>query len=136
MYINTIDEAIRWFRQTLPTTSRTAVAIDRQATLADISRCATEEGLHPLAAVLFEVQLTELYETREPDEVMPVTGALRDFCQHLPRTSKTAAALARRASWEELSQCVEAEGLRQHALAAVLCVAQQERLHHSTEVVG
>ena len=67
---------------------------------------------------------------------MPVTGALRDFCQHLPRTSKTAAALARRASWEELSQCAEAEGLRQHALAAVLCVAQQERLRHPTEVVG
>jgi hypothetical protein len=86
--------------------------------------------------MLFEVQLTELYEAREPDEVVPVTGALRDFCQRLPRTSKTAAALARHAAWEEISQCAEAEGLRQHALTAVLCVAQQERLRHPTEGVG
>ena len=132
MYINTVDETIRTVRQTLPITSRTAAAIDQQAALADISQCAAEEGLHPLAAFLFEVQLIELYDACEPDDVVQVTDALREFRQHLPLTSKTAAALARRASWEEISRCAEVEGLRQHSLTAVLCAAQQERLRHPT----
>ncbi len=134
MYIHTVNEAIRVFRQTLPANSNTAAAIDRQDGLAAISQCATQEGVHALAALLFQVQLAELYDTGESEPIVHVTNALQQFRQHLPTASKTAAALERHASWQEISQCAEAEGLRQHPVVSVLCAAEQERLRRPRRV--
>lgn len=128
MYINTVDETIRLFRQTLPAGGDTAAAIDRQAGLTAISQCAAAEGLHALAGLLFQVEQAELYDNDEPDEVVQVAHALQEFRHYLPTASKTAAALERHAPWDEISQCAEAEGLHRHPVTAVLCAAQQERL--------
>ncbi len=48
------------FRRGLPVNSRTAVAIDQGASLEEISECAEEEGLHELAAILFEAEQESL----------------------------------------------------------------------------
>lgn len=126
--MNTLDEALRTFRQALPAASRTADAIDRHASLAELSRHAAAEGLHPLAGLLFEAQQAEPYGYRESDAVERVLNTLRRFPHPISAASRTTAALERRASWEEIAKCAEGENLRQHLLAAVLCAAQRDRL--------
>lgn len=51
---------------------------------------------------------------------------LRSFRDELPNNSKTAAAIDRGASWEEISELAEEEGL--HQIASVLFEAEQEQL--------
>ena len=129
MDIDNLDEILKNFRKELPNISKTAQAIDREASLEEISECAEEEGLHLLAAILFEAQQAEF------EEAMPATTfedmgseALRKFRRSIPNTSKTAQAIDRGASWEEISQCAEEEGIRQHQIAAIMFEAGQERL--------
>jgi hypothetical protein len=128
MDISHIDDTLRTYRRELPATSKTARAIDSGASLAEISECAEEEGLHHLASALFEAQQEELYDVIEyPTERMSL-DALHKFRQDIPGTSKTARAIDRGASWEEISRLAEEEGLRRHQLGAVLLQAGQERL--------
>lgn len=129
MEISTIYETLKSHRQELPASSQTAQAIDRGAPLAEISECAQEEGLHQLASILFEAQQEELKDTLagRPYEGMSIE-ALRKFRRAIPDTSKTAQAIDRGASWEEISRCAEEEGLRQRQLGAILLGAGQERL--------
>jgi hypothetical protein len=51
-----LEERIREFRAQLPADSETARAIDRQASIEDISEAAQQEGLSSLAALLFEAE--------------------------------------------------------------------------------
>jgi hypothetical protein len=51
---------------------------------------------------------------------------IRTARQDLPDGSKTAAAIDRGASWEEISELAEEEGL--HQIASVLFEAEQEQL--------
>jgi hypothetical protein len=51
---------------------------------------------------------------------------IRTVRQDLPDGSKTAAAIDRGASWEEISELAEEEGL--HQIASVLFEAEQEQL--------
>lgn len=128
MDMSHIDDTLKTYRRELPGTSETAQAIDRGDSLADISRFAEAEGLHHLASALFEAQQEELYDVAEyPTERMSV-DALRKFRQDIPSTSKTAQAIDRDASWEEISRLAEEEGLHRHQLGAVLLQAGQERL--------
>jgi hypothetical protein len=128
MKIDNINEIIRSYRYDLPPTSKTAQAIDRGASLEEISECAEEEGIHQLAAVLFEVQQEDLKENTETDYKIATTEAIRKFRRSIPETSQTAKAIDRGASWEEVSKFAEEEGLRQSQLAAILFEAQQQRL--------
>jgi hypothetical protein len=123
-----IDQMLRSFRGDLPHDSQTAAAIDRGASLEEISELAEEEGLHKLASVLFEAEQEAL--RGEPEAVEDSAGAtesfLHDTRKELPAGSKTAAAIDRGASWEEISEIAEEEGL--HQLASVLFEAEQEQL--------
>jgi hypothetical protein len=123
-----IDQLLRSFRDELPNNSRTAVAIDRGASWEEISELAEEEGLHKLASVLFEAEQEALREGVEPRE--DTATATDDFIQvsrqDLPEGSRTAAAIDRGASWEEISELAEEEGL--HQIASVLFEAEQEQL--------
>lgn len=49
-----IKQILDSFSGTLPTDSKTAAAIARNASPEEISTCASEEGLHALAGALFE----------------------------------------------------------------------------------
>jgi hypothetical protein len=51
-----IKKILESFSATLPTDSKTAAAIARDAPPEEISACATAEGLHALAGALFEAE--------------------------------------------------------------------------------
>ena len=132
MEMKNIDQMLRSFREILPHGSRTAAAIDRGASLEEISELAEEEGLHELASVLFEAEQEALRDGPETTEGSSVAteSFLRDARHGLPANSRTAAAIDRGASWEEISELAEEEGL--HQLASVLFEAEQERLRSSS----
>lgn len=128
MEMKNIESLLRSFREDLPDASKTAVALDRGASLEEISELAEEEGFHKLASVLFEAEQEALREGVESadDQIAAVDDFVRLQRQDLPEGSKTAAAIDRGASWEEISELAEEEGL--HQLASVLFEAEQERL--------
>jgi len=123
-----IESLLRSFREDLPDASKTAAALDRGASLEEISELAEEEGFHKLASVLFEAEQEALREGVEgaDDQLAAVDDFIRLQRQDLPEGSKTAAAIDRGASWEEISELAEEEGL--HQIASVLFEAEQERL--------
>jgi hypothetical protein len=122
-----IQQILQSFRGNLPNESKTARAIDRGAGLEEISVCAEEEGVHQLASALFEIEQEALQGTADPDIAAENAAALnvrlQEFRQQLPSTSKTAQAIDRGASLEEISASAEAEGL--HEFAAMLFEAEQ-----------
>lgn len=124
-----IQQILQSFRDNLPNESKTARAIDRGAGLEEISVCAEEEGIHQLVSALFEIEQEVLRGTSEPDvaaeNVAALTARLQEFRQQLPSTSKTARAIDRRASLDEISACAEEEGL--HEFASMLFEAEQEQ---------
>lgn len=127
MKTSDIDSVLQTFRRDLPNNSKTAQAIDRGAPIDEISEYAEEEGVHQLAAVLFEAQQEES-QTREEaaaslEEV--VRERLAAFREDLPDGSETAKAIDRKAALGEISEHAQAEGLNE--IAAVLFEAQQER---------
>ena len=128
MEMKNIDQMLRAFRDDLPDHSQTAAAIDRGASLEEISELAEEEGLHKLAAVLFEAEQEALREgpAAVEDPAVATDSFLDDIRKELPVGSKTAAAIDRGASWEEISETAEEEGL--HQVASVLFEAEQEQL--------
>jgi hypothetical protein len=84
--------------------------------------------LHKLATVLFEAEQEAL--RKGPESVEDAATTTDKFCscarEDMPDGSKTAAAIDRGASWEEISELAEQEGL--HQLASVLFEAEQEQL--------
>lgn len=124
-----IEHLLRLFREDLPENSQTAAAIDRGAGLEEISERAEEEGFHKFASVLFEAEQEALRP--DPEVIEDAATATETFLQEarrdLPDGSRTAAAIDRNASWEEISERAEEEGL--HQIASVLFEAEQERLH-------
>jgi hypothetical protein len=124
-----IQEILQSFRGNLPNESKTARAIDRGASLEEISVCAEEEGIHQLVSALFEIEQEALQGTPDPDIVAEnaavLTARLQEFRQQLPGTSKTAQAIDRAASLDEISACAEEEGL--HEFASMLFEAEQEQ---------
>ncbi|QQS54727.1 MAG: hypothetical protein IPM89_02415 [Candidatus Competibacteraceae bacterium] len=123
-----IAQLLQSCRSDLPDGSRTAAAIDRNASLEEISELAEGEGLHKLASVLFEAEQEALRSgsAAVEDAAVATDTFVREARQDLPAGSKTAAAIDRNASWEEISELAEEEGL--HQIASVLFEAEQERL--------
>ncbi len=128
MEMKNIESLLRSFREDLPDASKTAAALDRGASLEEISELAEEEGFHKLASVLFEAEQEALREGVEgaDDQLAAVDDFIRLQRQDLPEGSKTAGRIDRDASWEEISELAEEEGL--HQIPSVLFEAEQERL--------
>jgi len=123
-----IDHLLRSFREDLPDSSRTAAAIDRCASLEEISELAEAEGFHKFASVLFEAEQEALRVglTAVEDAATAADMFLQEARKDLPEGGKTAAAIDRNASWEEISELAEEEGL--HQIASVLFEAEQKQL--------
>lgn len=123
-----IDQILASYRRDLPAGCKTAEAIDRRASLAEISEYAEQEGVHQLAAVLFEAEQEAIEGGGDQPADWPegVAEQIRAFRSRLPADSKTAHAIDRLASWEEISEAAEDEGV--HTLAAMLFEAQKGRL--------
>ena len=128
MEMKNIAQMLQSFRDDLPDSSKTAAAIDQGASLEEISELAEEEGLHKLASVLFEAEQEALREgpSAVEDSAEATDSYLQEIRKELPVDSKTAAAIDRGASWEEISEIAEEEGL--HQIASVLFEAEQEQL--------
>lgn len=127
METSDIDSVLQTFRRDLPGNSKTAQAIDRGAALEEISECAEGEGVHQLAAILFEAQQEEGQSREEKGASLEqvVRERLATFREDLPDGSATAKAIDRKAPLVEISEQAQAEGLNE--LAAVLFEVQQER---------
>lgn len=127
MKTSDIDSVLQTFRRDLPGNSKTAQAIDRGAALEEISECAEAEGVHQLAAILFEAQQEEgqCREEKGASLEQVVRERLATFREDLPDGSATAKAIDRKAPLGEISEQAQAEGLNE--LAAVLFEVQQER---------
>ena len=132
MDTKTLTDILRSFREDLPDHSQTAIAIDGGASLADIANHAQAEGLHEIAAVLFEAQQETLQDNPEAttDPTVATQAFIQDFRRRLPDGSQTAVAIDRDASWEEISACAEAEGV--HQLAAALLNPEREQMRASS----
>ena len=128
MEMKNIDHLLHSFRDDLPDGSQTAAALDRGASLEEISELAEQEGFHKLASVLFEAEQEALREgsAAVEDPAIATDAFIQSIRHELPDGSQTAAAIDRGASWEEISELAEEEGL--HQLASALFEAEQEQL--------
>lgn len=136
MEMKNIEHLLRSFREDLPEGSHTAIAIDRCASLEEISELAEAEGFHKFASVLFEAEQEALRvgSTEVEDAATAADMFLQEARKDLPEGGKTAAAIDRSASWEEISELAEEEGL--HQIASVLFEAEQEQLRIPASTVS
>lgn len=126
--MDVITDILASFRNSLPSSSETAVAIDRGATPDEISVLATKEGLHALAGALFEAceQGMDVTYGASPDISVnsAINERLKQFRLSLPTDSETAGLIDRGASLGEISEAAQKEGL--DSMAAMLLEAEQE----------
>jgi len=123
-----IRQILDSFSGTLPRNSKTAAAIARNATPAEISNCASDEGLHALAGALFEA----CEEGGENDarldtaaNVSPMLNErLREFRKELPSNSETSRLIDAGARLEDISAAAAKDGLT--SLVSMLFEAEQE----------
>lgn len=114
------------FEGSIPNDSETFAAIERGAGPEEVAACATAEGLHALAAALFEACEEGLEQDDAPRPLGELLAErLRAFRQQLGPGCQTAQLIDANAPLEEISAAAQAEGL--HSLAAMLAEVEQER---------
>lgn len=124
-----IKQILVSFSGTLPSGSNTAAATARNADPEEISRCATEEGLHALAGPLFGAceqggkDNVTLDSSARVSEVLP--ERLQEFRHQLPTDCETARLIDAGARLEEISEAAQQEGL--NSLLSMLFEAEQEQ---------
>lgn len=127
--MDVIKQILDSFKGTLPIDSKTAAAIARQASPEEISTCATEEGLHALAGVLFDASEAGGADNAALDsseKVSPVLSErLREFRHELPADCETSRLIDAGASLAEISEAAQKEGLS--SLTSMLVEAVQEQ---------
>jgi len=126
-----LSAIIEAFRHNLPSDSLTAQAIDRGAVLEEISQLATIERVHQLAAILFEAEQEEgRAKQQEVDLETRINHQVKELRAGLPDTSRTARAIDRNATWEEISECASEEGMG--SMAAMMFEAEQEKTREAS----
>lgn len=113
-----IDEA----KTSIPTNSRTAIAIKNGCSPESIAAFAVKDGLQSLAASLFSA--LEVGEGKAENPLACVRTRLIEAYQDLPPNSETAKLIASAARLDEISEAAESEGLV--SIAAMLAEAEQE----------
>ncbi len=124
-----IKQILESFSDSLPNDSKTAAAIARNAPSEEISACATAEGLHALAAALFEASEEGGSANAALDSDAHVDSALisrlQEARKQLPSSCETARLIDAGARLEEISESAQKEGLT--SLTAMLFEAEQEQ---------
>ena len=113
-----IDES----KGSIPTDSRTAMAIRNHCHPEQIASFAVQDGLQTLAASLFAALEVGEGPTEKP--LACVRSRLVEAYQGLPPNCQTAKLIAAAARLEEISEAAESEGLV--SIAAMLAEAEQE----------
>lgn len=127
--MDVIKQILESFSGTLPTDSKTAAAISRDAPPEEISACATEEGLHALAGALFEAceegGSANAGLDSDAHVANVITSRLQEFRKDMPPGCETAQLIDAGAPIEEISAAAQKEGLT--SLATLLFEAEQEQ---------
>jgi hypothetical protein len=123
-----IDEALKFYLKELPESSETAKAIREGAALSEISQKAEKEGLHFISAAVFMAEEQRFENTDDPGISDVVAARVQEIRKHLPDGCETAAAIDRNASWSEISQSAERDGL--HEISSLVFEAEQEGLEN------
>lgn len=124
-----IKQILESFSGTLPTDSKTAAAIARNAPPEEISACAAAEGLHALAGALFEAGeeggSANADLDSDPHVANVINSRMQEFRRDLPPACETAKLIDGGAGIEEISAAAQKEGLT--SLATMLFEAKQEQ---------
>lgn len=122
-----VKQVLSSFAGTIPSDTRTAMAVARGATPEEISECAAEEGMNAFAAALFEARQNESSVEVESLGISDLSLAerLKEFRQSLPPGCDTARLIDSGACLEDISEAAQNEGLT--SLVALLLEAEQER---------
>jgi hypothetical protein len=120
--MDTIKRIIDEASGSIPSHSKTALAISAGAGPEEIAVFATGEGLHELAGAIFEA--LQIGETPSSNALDIVRQRLLDFRKDLPANSETAKLIDAGAPLDEISENAEEEGL--FSLVAMLVEAEQE----------
>ena len=106
----------------IPTNSRTAMAIRNNCRPETVAAFAVQDGLQALAASLFSA--IEVGEGKAENPLACVRSRLIEMQSTLPSNCQTAQLIASGARLEEISEAAEAEGL--FSIAAMLVEAERE----------
>jgi hypothetical protein len=120
------NQLLQLYRTELPDSSETAKAITEGKAAADISQIAEKEGLHYISTGIFLAEEERYATADDPDISERVAAKVQEIRTHLPASCGTAAAIDRGASWSEISQSAEQDGL--HELSALILEAEQAGL--------
>lgn len=121
-----IDEVLKLYLRELPEGSETAKAIREGAALSEVSQKAEKEGLHYISAAVFMAEEERFEGIDEPAISNVVASRVQEIRKHLPDGCETAAAIDRNATWSEISQSAERDGL--HEISSLVFEAEQEGL--------
>ncbi len=113
-----IDES----KGSIPTNSRTAMAIRHNCQPETVAAFAVQDGLQSLAASLFAA--IEVGEAKAEKPLACVRSRLIEAYQGLPPDCQTAKLISSAGRLEEISEAAEAEGLV--SISAMLAEAEQE----------
>lgn len=120
--MDTIKRIIGEAIGSIPSHSKTALAIKAGLSPEKIASIATSEGMHEIAGAIFEA--TQVGEAPISNALDIVRGRLLEFRQELPDFSQTAALIDAGAPLDLISENAEEEGL--FSLVAMLVEARQE----------
>jgi len=120
--MDTIKRIIEETKGSIPTNSRTAMAIRNNCRPETIAAFAVQDGLQSLAASLFSA--LEVGEGKAENPLACVRSRLIELQSTLPTNCQTAQLIAAGARLEEISEAAEEEGLV--SVAAMLAEAEQE----------
>ena len=113
-----IDEAVG----SIPSHSKTALAINAGLPPDKIASAATSEGMHEIAGAIFEAM--QVGEASSSNALDIVRSRLLEFRKDLPATSQTAILIDAGSPLDLISENAEEEGL--FSLVAMLVEARQE----------
>jgi len=120
--MDTIKRIIDEAKGSVPTHSRTAMAIRNNCAPEGIATFAVKDGLNALAASIF--MALEVGDGTDKKSLACVRTRLVEAYQDLPLDSATAKLIAHGARLEEISEAAQADGL--NGLVAMLLEAEQE----------
>ena len=120
--MDTIQRIISEATGSIPSHSKTALAINAGLYPEKIASIATSEGLHEIAGAIFEA--IQVGEAPSSNALDIVRGRLLEFRKDLPASSQTAVLIDAGAPLDLISENAEEEGLI--SLVAMLVEARQE----------
>ena len=121
-----MDQVLKLYLSELPESSETAKAIREGVALSEISQKAENEGLHYISAAVFMAEEERFANIDDPEISDVVAARIQEIRKHLPDGCATSIAIDRSASWSEISQSAERDGL--HEISSLVFEAEQEGL--------